>query len=122
MESPNSDLQGPEEELSSSESGWTMYIASPMEEDVEDAEEEEEEEEAESIELSWARGKDKFIRRDSSEEESDDSMASDASSGKLHHHHHPKSDKKHKEDQKWSFSKKPDDKDKRKGRGRAPKH
>ncbi|KAK4751845.1 hypothetical protein SAY87_020643 [Trapa incisa] len=117
MESPSSDLQGAEEELSSSESGWTMYIESPLEEYDDDGGEDE------SPEVSWARAESKLVGRDNSKEESDDSMASDASSGTslLHHHHlQNKNIKKPKED-KRTFFKKQDGKDKKKGRGRAPK-
>ncbi|XP_028778060.1 uncharacterized protein LOC114734606 [Neltuma alba] len=86
------------EGCSSSESGWTMYIASPMEEDdCSNMENEANEDGFYGENNNRRRGKKK-----KDEEDSDDSMASDASSGPTHHHHSNnasassnKKDKKH---------------------------
>ncbi|KAL2542806.1 hypothetical protein Adt_03784 [Abeliophyllum distichum] len=61
------------EECSSNESGWTTYIASPVNEHEDDVNDEEEDEEGTFDRKAGAR--------DSEDRESDDSMASDASSG-----------------------------------------
>ncbi|XP_062104727.1 protein SOB FIVE-LIKE 3-like [Humulus lupulus] len=71
------------EGCSSSESGWTMYIDSPMQEDEGDCS------------TSYNEGDKKKLlttyRHTDAEDEdgvrSDDSMASDASSGPTYHHH-----------------------------------
>ncbi|KAJ0098853.1 hypothetical protein Patl1_21567 [Pistacia atlantica] len=64
------------EGCSSSESGWTMYIDSPMQEDDDDDDH-------------HYRNSNKYTSvnddREDNKEESDDSMASDASSGPSHH-------------------------------------
>lgn len=69
------------EECSSSESGWTMYISSPTQDD--DAGYSKENEECDRIYVEIRRRKhgDRV-----GEEESDDSMASDASSAPFHYH------------------------------------
>ncbi|XP_038725507.1 protein SOB FIVE-LIKE 3-like [Tripterygium wilfordii] len=63
------------EGCSSSESGWTMYIASPMEED---------DEECSGDDNSNKHMEEGDKNADHRDEESDDSMASDASSGPSH--------------------------------------
>ncbi|KAK4747535.1 hypothetical protein SAY87_014121 [Trapa incisa] len=126
MDGSLSGPEGAEEGMSSSESGWTMYIVSPTEDEGEDGIAVEEEG---SSGVSWARGKNKTIRRDNikREEDSDDSMASDASSSGKSHHHHLHHQKKiigskkateEEEERKWSFSKA---KVKKKGRDKPPK-
>ena len=64
------------EECSSSESGWTTYISSPMEEDEEEVIDEVYYE-GHSIEKDGR----KYVNEYESNKDSDDSMASDASSG-----------------------------------------
>ncbi|KAG2403932.1 uncharacterized protein HKW66_Vig0108540 [Vigna angularis] len=75
-------IWGSAEGCSSSESGWTMYIASPMQED--DAGCSNENYGNHDI-YGDNRRKKQGAKVD--EEESDDSMASDASSGPVHYHH-----------------------------------
>ncbi|KAL6139943.1 hypothetical protein ACLB2K_058244 [Fragaria x ananassa] len=71
------------EGCSSSESGWTTYIASPMEEDEPQCSYEDVEYNYNSITTRTS------IREiDKDDNGSDDSMASDASSGPSHHQHH----------------------------------
>ncbi|KAK7340740.1 hypothetical protein VNO77_21451 [Canavalia gladiata] len=70
------------EGCSSSESGWTMYIASPMQED--DAGCSNENDGYHNM-YGENRRKKQGVKAD--EEESDDSMASDASSGPVQYHH-----------------------------------
>ncbi|KAK7295575.1 hypothetical protein RJT34_18485 [Clitoria ternatea] len=69
------------EGCSSSESGWTMYIASPMQEDDAGCSNENDG----YHDMYENRRKKQGTKVD--EEESDDSMASDASSGPVHYHH-----------------------------------
>ncbi|CAF2089811.1 uncharacterized protein LOC103875053 [Brassica rapa] len=68
------------EECSSSESGWTTYISSPMEEDEEEVIDEVYYE-GHSIEKDGR----KYVNEYESNKDSDDSMASDASSGPSYH-------------------------------------
>ncbi|XP_027351440.1 uncharacterized protein LOC113862560 [Abrus precatorius] len=72
------------EGCSSSESGWTMYIASPMQEDDAGCSNENYGYHHDNI-YGENRRKKQGVKVD--EEESDDSMASDASSGPVHYHH-----------------------------------
>ncbi|KAK7394334.1 hypothetical protein VNO78_14857 [Psophocarpus tetragonolobus] len=74
-------IWGSAEGCSSSESGWTMYIASPMQEDDAGCSNEND---GYHI-YGENRRKKQGVKVD--EEESDDSMASDASSGPVHYHH-----------------------------------
>lgn len=71
------------EGCSSSESGWTMYIASPMQEDDAGCSNENDGYH-DHIYDENRRKKQGTTKVD--EEESDDSMTSDASSGPIHHH------------------------------------
>ncbi|KAK7374699.1 hypothetical protein VNO80_08136 [Phaseolus coccineus] len=75
-------IWGGAEGCSSSESGWTMYIASPMQED--DAGCSNENYGYHDI---YGENRRKKQGAKVDEEESDDSMASDASSGPVHYHH-----------------------------------
>ncbi|KAL0658303.1 hypothetical protein Bca4012_078888 [Brassica carinata] len=68
------------EECSSSESGWTTYISSPMEEDEEEVIDEVYYD-GHSIEKDGR----KYVNEYESNKDSDDSMASDASSGPSYH-------------------------------------
>jgi len=70
------------EGCSSSESGWTMYISSPTQEDDVGYNKENDEYEGIYGEIRRQRPGAKLY-----EEESDDSMASDASSTPFHYHH-----------------------------------
>lgn len=60
------------EECHSSESGWTMYIGSPIDDDDDGHSDD-------------GDGEDNDTQADDAEDESDDSMASDASSGPSHY-------------------------------------
>lgn len=71
-----SQIFGGEEECESSESGWTMYIGSP----IEDVDEE--------LSDDGDNDDDDDITQADPEVESDDSMASDASSGPSHNNQH----------------------------------
>lgn len=64
------------EECGSSESGWTMYLASPMQEDDNegDGEVEDGDDGGEDDNRAWSN-------KDEDDDDDDDSMASDASSG-----------------------------------------
>lgn len=77
-------IWGSAEGCSSSESGWTMYIASPMQED--DAGCSNENDGYHDIYGGENRRKKQGVKVDE-DQESDDSMASDASSGPIHYHH-----------------------------------
>ncbi|KAG2301409.1 hypothetical protein Bca4012_059680 [Brassica carinata] len=68
------------EECSSSESGWTTYISSPMEED-----EEEVSDEFYYEGHSTEKDRRKYVNEYENNKDSDDSMASDASSGPSYH-------------------------------------
>ncbi|CAN6702294.1 hypothetical protein ACFX13_046152 [Malus domestica] len=72
------------EGCSSSESGWTTYIDSPMQED--DAEYSNIEDVGYKNHHYIAYLTRKKVGKDDNDNESDDSMASDASSGPSHHH------------------------------------
>lgn len=86
MES-SKNLSGSTEGCSSSESGWTTYIASPMEEeDAECGENEDENYEIDNDDANDAEG-------DNGGQDSDDSMASDASSGPSHRQQKHEKDK-----------------------------
>ena len=76
-----------EEGCSSSESGWTMYISSPMEEDfVEFSNYHDEEDDNKS----HFRKQHQHYDKKKEDDDSDDSLASDASSGPSHYQHtHP---------------------------------
>ena len=76
-----------EEGCSSSESGWTMYISSPMEEDfVEFCNYHDDEDDNKS----HFRKQHQHYGKKKEDEDSDDSLASDASSGPSHYQHtHP---------------------------------
>lgn len=76
MEPPNTLLEG-EEECQSNESGWTMYIGSPI--DHEDGNSDDDDDDDGEVDCY-----DEGILADA-EVESDDSMASDASSGPSHY-------------------------------------
>ncbi|KAI6670449.1 hypothetical protein NL676_005334 [Syzygium grande] len=106
------------EGFSSSESGWTMYIASPMKED-----------DSGCTEASWVTQKDKITtashsenRRKEGSEDSDDSMASDASSGPSHHQQHGEDgcSKPDKTEERFS-NEKSKRKEKKKGKGSGVK-
>lgn len=71
------------EGCSSSESGWTMYIASPMQEDDAGCSNEND---GYQDHIYGENRRKKQGRTKVDEEESDDSMTSDASSGPIHHH------------------------------------
>ncbi|KAG5227089.1 pheromone-processing carboxypeptidase KEX [Salix suchowensis] len=71
------------EGCSSSESGWTMYLASPMQEDEDD---EGSYDGGNNSEAHMARYKNHYAAVE--DEVSDDSMASDASSGPHHRNNH----------------------------------
>ncbi|KAK9924797.1 hypothetical protein M0R45_033148 [Rubus argutus] len=71
------------EGCSSSESGWTTYIASPMEEDEAQCSYDDFEYNYNSITSHTS-----IQEIDKDDNGSDDSMASDASSGPSHHQHH----------------------------------
>ncbi|PQM39407.1 uncharacterized protein Pyn_14373 [Prunus yedoensis var. nudiflora] len=71
------------EGCSSSESGWTTYIASPVQEDDAECSNTEDADYDNHNRIKY-HAKDKIVEDDN---ESDDSMASDASSGPSHHHH-----------------------------------
>ncbi|KAJ1435419.1 hypothetical protein SESBI_04925 [Sesbania bispinosa] len=73
------------EGCSSSESGWTMYIASPMQEDDAGCSNENDGYHHHDI---YGENRRKKQGAKVDEEESDDSMASDASSGPIHYHQH----------------------------------
>ncbi|KAF8010078.1 hypothetical protein BT93_J0902 [Corymbia citriodora subsp. variegata] len=107
------------EGFSSSESGWTMYIASPMKED-----------DSGCTEASWVTQKDKITatspcgnRRKEGSDDSDDSMASDASSGPSHHQQKHGKDGCLKPDQTqvWFSTEKSKRKEKKKGKGSVVK-
>ncbi|XP_010905772.1 uncharacterized protein [Elaeis guineensis] len=81
---------GDAEECSSSESGWTMYLASPMHDNGDS-------DDHDDLEEDDARGEDddddgdgggsnnnSSVGKDEGDEEDDDSMASDASTGRAH--------------------------------------
>ncbi|KAI4352323.1 hypothetical protein L6164_006587 [Bauhinia variegata] len=75
------------EGCSSSESGWTMYIASPTEEDddgrcINDSNE---------YDDVYSRNRKQKQGKKVEDAESDDSLASDASSGPIIHHEHSRS-------------------------------
>ena len=73
-----------EEGCSSSESGWTMYISSPMEEDfVEFCNYHDDEDDNKS----HFRKQHQHYGKKKEDEDSDDSLASDASSGPSHYQH-----------------------------------
>lgn len=76
-------IWGSAEGCSSSESGWTMYIASPMQEDAAGCSNENDG----YHDNIYAENRRKKQGAKVDEEESDDSMASDASSGPIHYHH-----------------------------------
>ncbi|KAJ4846476.1 hypothetical protein Tsubulata_021637 [Turnera subulata] len=76
------------EGCSSSESGWTVYIASPMEEDDED--------QGGYDDAYYCDQNATANYGNASNEDSDDSMASDASSGPQHQHQHVKDHESHK--------------------------
>lgn len=71
------------EGCSSSESGWTMYIASPMQEDDAGCSNENDGYHHDMYDENRRKNKQGGTKVD--EEESDDSMASDASSGPIHY-------------------------------------
>lgn len=107
------------EGFSSSESGWTMYIASPMKEDGSGC-----------TEVSWVTEKDKITttspsenRRNRGSDDSDDSMASDASSGPSHHRQKHGKDGCSKADKMgiWFSGEKSKRKEKKKGKGSVVK-
>ncbi|KAG4399555.1 hypothetical protein GLYMA_08G254600v4 [Glycine max] len=77
-------IWGSAEGCSSSESGWTMYIASPMQEDDAGCSNENDGYHDNNI---YGENRRKKQGAQVDEEESDDSMASDASSGPVHYHH-----------------------------------
>ncbi|KAJ6421504.1 hypothetical protein OIU84_028804 [Salix udensis] len=72
------------EGCSSSESGWTMYLASPMQEDEDDEGSYDGGNNSEAAHM--ARYKNQYAAVE--DEVSDDSMASDASSGPHHQNNH----------------------------------
>ncbi|KAK9925339.1 hypothetical protein M0R45_033666 [Rubus argutus] len=71
------------EGCSSSESGWTTYIASPMEENEAQCSYDDFEYNYNRLQVTPA-----LKRLDKDDNGGDDSMASDASSGPSHHQHH----------------------------------
>ncbi|KAK7304213.1 hypothetical protein RJT34_15336 [Clitoria ternatea] len=80
MEPPHVMLGGAEE-CHSSESGWTMYIGSPIEEDAHCVDEENDDDDDNNRDYDY----DYEGTQADPEVESDDSMASDASSGPSHY-------------------------------------
>ncbi|CAI9096372.1 OLC1v1032503C1 [Oldenlandia corymbosa var. corymbosa] len=72
---------GDTEECSSNESGWTMYIASPIQEDNPDDDDDDDSNHESGTERREYKD---FYYDDGGDGESDDSMASDASSGPSH--------------------------------------
>ncbi|GER29823.1 suppressor of phytochrome b 5 [Striga asiatica] len=80
MDSSKTKILDGDEECSSSESGWTMYIASSP--DIDNADNLEEEEEADV-----SLGK-QGCKKDDDDVDSDDDMASDASSGPIDQNRH----------------------------------
>lgn len=71
-----SQIIGGTEECQSSESGWTMYIGSPIDDDDDDSDDDIGDNDDDNITQAEA---------EEDESESDDSMASDASSGPSHY-------------------------------------
>ncbi|KAI3439524.1 uncharacterized protein J3R85_004737 [Psidium guajava] len=107
------------EGFSSSESGWTTYIASPMKED-----------DSGCTEASLVTQNDKIAtvshsesRRKEGSDDSDDSMASDASSGPSHHREKHGKDGCSKPDktETWFSNEKSKRKEKKKGKGSVVK-
>jgi hypothetical protein len=76
MEQPHHMFLGGEEECHSSESGWTMYIGSPIIESGDDDDDNE---------VDFYQGIHQITQGDDAGIESDDSMVSDASSGPSHY-------------------------------------
>lgn len=76
MEPSHSQIFAGAEECHSCESGWTMYLGSPVDDDDDDGHSDDDEEEDEEEDN----------KAYDPEDESDDSMASDASSGPSHHY------------------------------------
>ncbi|XP_010528446.1 PREDICTED: uncharacterized protein LOC104805540 [Tarenaya hassleriana] len=74
------------EECRSNESGWTMYISSPMEEDDEEVVDENYYDEGHYVYRECRKGH----KEDENNKDSDDSMASDASSGPSYQHYNQK--------------------------------
>ncbi|KAK4423644.1 hypothetical protein Salat_1947300 [Sesamum alatum] len=71
-------------ECSSSESGWTTYIASPVEDDEHDHTDYDDDDDAGSVGVKAYK---KVAEEDADNVDSDDSMASDASSGPIDQGH-----------------------------------
>ena len=81
---------GGSEECSSSESGWTMYLASPMHDDDDDGDGEVEDGAGEDHGRITSSNSDEYNEEDGGGGD-DDSLASDASSGPASHRGHGKS-------------------------------
>lgn len=73
-------MLGSEEECHSNESGWTMYIGSPRDEDDTYCDGDDDEKNGDSFDYDYEGG------QADPDVESDDSMTSDASSGPSHHY------------------------------------
>ncbi|KAK7411292.1 hypothetical protein VNO78_02725 [Psophocarpus tetragonolobus] len=78
---PHHVVLGGEEECHSNESGWTMYIGSPRDDEALHCDDDDDEGNGDGLGYDYDEG----AQADPDDVESDDSMASDASSGPSHH-------------------------------------